>query len=242
MILLLALALMQFREAPDFVSHLQNGLDRARLIQHVGEHSHKPDYAGIGARSWFCVDVVGLASRHASQAIAFPIVQDSTSLVDDRLDPNGRPTDVSQRQPDVSASGSSGVHRDVTSFQVLHSADGARGVTGSQSGDDQPDRGQQDAHGGDEGAQQRRAEARDRDPIGGRDSFYSRPLSTQVGILATVGALASCAIFAGLLQLCLGRGWSQSTKVNTVYGGIVAVIGLLLLAEVFYLSIADVAG
>ena len=127
MTLLLALAFVQLYEAPHFIGHLQDGIDRSSLIQHIGEYRRDPDYARIGTGGWFGINLVNSISGHASQAIAFPVVQDTTPLVDHRSDPNGRSTDVSQGEFDVAISGRSGAHSDVASLQILVSVR-ARGV------------------------------------------------------------------------------------------------------------------
>jgi len=239
---LLAILLMQLEKAPYAVRNFQMGFYGAEMVQNVAKLNDDIDDAPVPISGPPDDKFVRSASRHTANPVSFPFVDDTSNLVSHGSNPDWRSADVDELNPRRASGRSRHLNVEVASLQVLRRSHGARSVTGSERGDHQPSSAEQYPDCGDKGPEQRRTQSGNRDRVAGRDSFYSRPLGTQVGILAAIGVIASCAICAGLLMLCLGKGWSRSPKTNIIYGGVIAAIGLLLLAEVFYFAIADVAG
>lgn len=242
MAFLIALILMQFGEAPFGLDQYQIGNNRAKLTQNVVEFNEDGYRSGVHASGFINLNAMRLSSRDTTDPVSGSIMDNALPLGGYRSNPHRGSTDVREFQLNLSGSHTRDLNIEVSTLQVLHRADRTSGFTRSQGGNDQANGRQQNADDADQRREQVQAQPRNGDAVAGRGGFYGRPLGAQVGILAVIGVIAGCSIFGGLIMLCLGRGWSRSTKVNTFYGGVVTAIGLLLLTQVFYLSIADVAG
>lgn len=240
--LLLALLLSQLGQAPNLMVQLHNGLGGARLTENVDELDRDLHNLGVRASGGINVNDAGTVRRETKKAVSVRVVNGNKSLIQHGLYPDRRPADVDQVQPDRARDRAGNTDVEVTSLKILDRTDGMSGISRGQGRDYQSDGTENDTDSAVKDAQKVDTQSGDGNGVANGDGFYSRPLSTQIGILAAIGGVACCAMSAGLLMLCLGRGPFPSRKVNTVYGGIIAVMGLLLLFEALYFSIADVAG